>query len=211
MVLCGGLVNQKSKDEHEDEFFRDRMMIACSLQLDLILHECSQILTRVLKPWTGAFSNTNALWHRDTPVYRSAQFPMVSGHSAGRVTLWGCQVTSASWGTLNAPLFHHTQTHKWNTRNKQLFRHAVYMFYIIWMLRRFFPPKAIYLSDAINCSTVSQYNNTYWFVFYVFNRICVVVWRLLSPTLSFCFTVGIYSIWFYDKRDCQRIAQLMVK
>ncbi|XP_020314683.1 mRNA-decapping enzyme 1A isoform X2 [Oncorhynchus kisutch] len=24
-------------------------------------------------------------------------------------------------------------------------------------------------------------------------------------------TVGIYSIWFYDKKDCQRIAQLMVK
>lgn len=24
-------------------------------------------------------------------------------------------------------------------------------------------------------------------------------------------SVGIYSIWFYDKRDCQRIAQLMVK
>ncbi|XP_038579741.1 mRNA-decapping enzyme 1A, partial [Micropterus salmoides] len=23
--------------------------------------------------------------------------------------------------------------------------------------------------------------------------------------------LGIYSIWFYDKRDCQRIAQLMVK
>lgn len=23
--------------------------------------------------------------------------------------------------------------------------------------------------------------------------------------------VGIYSIWFYDKKDCQRIAQLMVK
>lgn len=27
----------------------------------------------------------------------------------------------------------------------------------------------------------------------------------------FFFAVGIYSIWFYDKRDCQRIAQLMVK
>lgn len=117
------------------------MMITCSLQLDLILHECSQILTGVLKPWTGAFSNTNVLWHRDTPVYRSARFPMVSGHSAGRVALWGCQVTSASWGTLNTPLFHHTRTHKWNTRNKQLFRHAIYMFYITWMFHRFFPPK----------------------------------------------------------------------
>lgn len=29
--------------------------------------------------------------------------------------------------------------------------------------------------------------------------------------MSVCFIVGIYSIWFYDKRDCQRIAQLMVK
>lgn len=73
----------------EDEFFREGMMITCSLHLDLILHECYLRLTSVLKPSIGAFSDTSVLCHRDTPVYGSAQFSMVSGHSAGRVTLWG--------------------------------------------------------------------------------------------------------------------------
>lgn len=36
------------------------------------------------------------------------------------------------------------------------------------------------------------------------NSICL-------PFFSFVFLVGIYSIWFYDKADCQRIAQLMVQ
>lgn len=29
--------------------------------------------------------------------------------------------------------------------------------------------------------------------------------------VSLCVSVGIYSIWFYDKADCQRIAQLMLQ
>lgn len=34
----------------------------------------------------------------------------------------------------------------------------------------------------------------------------------LSYTCFFsCFLVSIYSIWFYDKNDCHRIAKLMAK
>lgn len=56
---------------------------------------------------------------------------------------------------------------------------------------------------------------------------CCIMNSLFSPPLSFLFlsvflplnchlllsllAVGIYSIWFYDKSDCQRIAQLMVR
>lgn len=48
-----------------------------------------------------------------------------------------------------------------------------------------------------------------------FKEFCIN-WCLLSVLLNALFvsvflTVGIYSIWFYDKKDCQRIAQLMVK
>lgn len=39
----------------------------------------------------------------------------------------------------------------------------------------------------------------------------VVLLQVHCHSVYVHFAVGIYSIWFYDKSDCQRIAQLMVK
>jgi len=48
------------------------------------------------------------------------------------------------------------------------------------------------------------------------NNILLPYTQVLKPhfSLSFClfvFQVSIYSIWFYDKNDCHRIAKLMAE
>lgn len=45
---------------------------------------------------------------------------------------------------------------------------------------------------------------------YYFNVMLLLLHAVIY-IICVCLAVGIYSIWFYDKRDCQRIAQLMVR
>lgn len=61
------------------------MVVSWSLHLHLILHESS-----VLQTSSGVFSDTKVFGRRDTPVYGSAEFPVVSERSAGKLTLGGC-------------------------------------------------------------------------------------------------------------------------
>lgn len=43
------------------------------------------------------------------------------------------------------------------------------------------------------------------------NNILLPYTQVLKPHFSFFFQVSIYSIWFYDKNDCHRIAKLMAE
>lgn len=61
------------------------MVVTWSLHLHVILHESS-----VLETSSGVFSDAGVLGHRDTPVYGSAEFPVVWERSVGKLTLRGC-------------------------------------------------------------------------------------------------------------------------